>query len=103
MGTGLVAALALTCALGQTPTHVVAQGRDTSVGPDQAVGDVLVIDGRLELAGVVRGYLYAVSSTVVLRSSAVLLSAARAARRPPGGGAGRARRRADAGRYHARR
>jgi hypothetical protein len=75
MGTGLVAALALTCALGQTPTHVVAQGGDTTVGPDQAVGDVLVIDGRLELAGVVRGYLYAVSSTVVLHSSAVLLSA----------------------------
>lgn len=41
------------------------------------VNDVLVIDGKVEIEGVVRGFVVAVDAEVVLRSSAVLLKSVR--------------------------
>lgn len=66
-------AIVLLGALGQTP-HVTVRGSTAAIGADRAVGDVLVIDGAVDVAGVARGYLFAVSSTVTLRSSSVVLS-----------------------------
>jgi hypothetical protein len=40
---------------------------------DQQVGDLLVIDGKVDLRGVVRGHVFAVDSEVVVRSTAVVL------------------------------
>ncbi len=40
---------------------------------DQVVGDLLVIDGRVEIAGVVRGHIYAIDSEVAVTSSGVVL------------------------------
>lgn len=73
MGLPITAALALVAAVGTGP-HLTVRGSTAAVAADRAVGDVLVIDGALELSGVVRGFLFAVSSTVVLHGSAVVLS-----------------------------
>jgi hypothetical protein len=40
---------------------------------DQVVGDLLVVDGRVEIAGVVRGHVYAIDSEVAVTSSGVVL------------------------------
>ena len=45
---------------------------------DQQVRDVLVVDGGLEVRGLVRGHLFALGSEVVVRSSAVILGSATA-------------------------
>lgn len=49
---------------------VGAQGR---VELADQVNDVLIIDGKVEIEGVVRGYLVAVDAEVVVRASAVML------------------------------
>lgn len=43
------------------------------IGADRAVGDLLIIDGKLELNGVVRGHLFALDSDVVAGPDAVVL------------------------------
>ena len=40
---------------------------------DQVVGDLIVVDGRVEIAGVVRGHVYAIDSEVAITSSGVVL------------------------------
>ena len=56
-----------------TPPYLSIHGRSSLVPVDKAVGDLLVVDGRVEIRGVVRGHVYAVDSEVVVRSSAVVL------------------------------
>ena len=43
------------------------------IAVDEAIGDLLVVDGEVEIQGVVRGHVYAVDGRVRLRSTAVVL------------------------------
>lgn len=60
-------------ALAAEPPYERIVGGDVEIAVDRALGDVLVIDGRIEIQGVVRGHLYAVDSEVVVRRTAVVL------------------------------
>lgn len=42
------------------------------IGVDEVVGDLLVVGGQVEVAGVVRGHAYAVDAQVLVRSTAVV-------------------------------
>lgn len=55
------------------PPYLAVHGRSAVVPVDKAVGDLLVVDGSVEIRGVVRGHVYAVDAEVVVRSSAVVL------------------------------
>jgi hypothetical protein len=71
----LLSALLATAALAgepELPFVRVANG-EQSIAIDQVVGDLLVVDGRVEIAGVVRGHVYAIDSEVAVRSSGVVL------------------------------
>src|SRR5262245_46109249 len=56
----------------ELPFVRLIQGKQT-IDIDQVVGDLLVIDGRVEIAGVVRGHVYAIDSEVAVTSSGVVL------------------------------
>ncbi|MCK6549042.1 hypothetical protein L6R52_24565, partial [Myxococcota bacterium] len=56
----------------RAPYTVIHEGR-ASIGVDEEVGDLLVVGARAELAGVVRGHVYAVEAELVVRSTAVVL------------------------------
>lgn len=45
-----------------------------TIAIDEVVGDLVVVDGRVEIAGVVRGHVYAIDAEVAVRSSAVVLA-----------------------------
>jgi hypothetical protein len=55
------------------PPYMRVIGGRAVIGVDRAIGDLLAIDGDIEIAGVVRGHVYALDSKVVVRSSAVIL------------------------------
>lgn len=44
-----------------------------TIGLERAVGDLLVVDGRVAIEGVVRGDVYAVDSEIVLRPTGIVL------------------------------
>jgi hypothetical protein len=55
--------------------YTVIQSKTATLGEDRQTGDLLVIDGRVEIRGVVRGYVFAVDSEVIVGPTAVLLKA----------------------------
>ena len=55
------------------PPYVRVVSSTTSIAPDQAVGDVLVIDGRVEIFGVVRGHVFAVDGQVDVGPAGMVL------------------------------
>lgn len=55
------------------PGALTVAGEKKTIELERAVGDLLVIDGRVAIEGVVRGDVYAVDSEVVLRPSGVIL------------------------------
>lgn len=44
-----------------------------TIAIDEVVGDLVVVDGKVEIAGVVRGHVYAIGSEVAVRSSGIVL------------------------------
>lgn len=74
MALGLLSSLALALT-GAPPVapYVVVRSATAAIALEEEAGDVLVIDGKLEIHGVVRGFVYAVDSEVIAKSSAVLL------------------------------
>jgi hypothetical protein len=69
----LVAASASAAEPEGAPQYLRVLGGHASVGVDRAIGDLLAIDGHVEIAGVVRGHVYALDSEVIVRSTAVIL------------------------------
>jgi hypothetical protein len=55
------------------PPYTVVRSSTGTVGVEEEVGDLLVVDGKVEVRGVVRGFIYAVGSEVIARSTAVIL------------------------------
>lgn len=71
-GASLVAPRARAEQPAAAPYRVFRSGPSV-IGPLEVAGDVVVTGAKLEIAGVVRGHLYAVDSEVVVRSTAVML------------------------------
>ncbi len=69
----LLALCAWPAASARALEHRRIVGDRGSVGVDQEVEDVLVVDGRLEVAGMVRGHLYALDSDIFVRRTAVVV------------------------------
>jgi hypothetical protein len=57
----------------RTAAYTVIQSGATTVEVDQEVGDLLLIDAKADIRGVVRGHVFSVDSEVVVRSTAVVL------------------------------
>lgn len=65
--------LASTPALADLAPHIMVTRASHTIEAQDQVGDLLVIDGRLDVYGVVRGYIFAVNSDVVIHSTAIVL------------------------------
>src|SRR5688572_24892906 len=69
LGPLLAAAVASTA----VPPYTVVRSATATIGLEEEVGDLLIIDGKVEVRGVVRGFIYAVGGEVIARSTAVIL------------------------------
>lgn len=68
---GILPSAALVLLTAAAP-YTVVRGSTAAVGLDEEVGDVLVVGGKLELSGVVRGFVYGVDSDITIGPTAVL-------------------------------
>lgn len=60
-------------ATSSTPPYTVVRSATTTIAVEDEIGDLLVIDGKVQIRGVVRGFVYAVGGEVTAGSTAVLL------------------------------
>lgn len=53
--------------------YLIVKGATRSVALEDELGDLLAVDARVDLSGVVRGHVFAIDSDVYVRSTAVVL------------------------------
>ncbi|MEL7368803.1 MAG: hypothetical protein AAFN74_07820, partial [Myxococcota bacterium] len=68
-----LAGMASSTASAQEIEHLRVANSSTSIAVDQVVGDVVAVDGALEVDGVVRGHIFAVDTQITLSPRAVVL------------------------------
>lgn len=68
-----MAASALVAPAGAAVPHLTVEGGQRVIGEAEVVGDLVVAGGEVEVAGVVRGFVYAVGARVKLGKTAVAL------------------------------
>lgn len=71
----MLVSILILSALAQTAApYIIVKGATRTLALEEEAGDLLVVDGKLEIAGVVRGHVFAIDSEITVRSTAVVLS-----------------------------
>jgi hypothetical protein len=69
----IVSILILSAIAQASAPYIVVKGATRTLQLEEEAGDLLVVDGKVDIAGVVRGHVFAIDSEVTVRSTAVVL------------------------------